>query len=112
MEIKRTKRQNDALHLYLTLVAHELENGGYTMQDVVKKITTIEIPPTKDTVKSIIWKPIQNVLFEKKSTTELTTGEVNRVYEVMAQFLAQQFQISLPFPSEEDTINYLKSLEK
>lgn len=109
---RRSNRQNKALHTYLTLIARELENQGQTMNGVVKLLGTIEIPPTKESVKTIIWKPIQNTLYSKKSTTELTTAEVTKVYEVMSQFLANQFQISIPFPSEEDSEEYLQSLDK
>lgn len=103
---KRTDRQNRAIHAYLSLVARELENQGQTMNNVIQKMSTTEIIPTKNSVKEIIWKPIQNVLYGKKSTTELSTAEVNRVYEVVAQFLSGQFGITLPFPSEIDLINY------
>lgn len=99
---QRTELQNNALHLYLEWVARELENGGHTMQDVCKVITKIEIHPTKENVKEIIWREIQRALFGKKSTTELSKHEVTKVYEVMAQFLAREFQISLPFPNDED----------
>lgn len=108
---RRTLTQNKALHKYLELVAHELQNGGHTMQDVVSKINMCEIPPTTRTVKEIIFKPIQEAVLGKKSTTELTTAEVNQVYEVMSMFLAKEFEISLPFPSQELTDSYLKSYE-
>jgi hypothetical protein len=100
----RTDRQNRAIHKYLEMVAHELSNQGQTMNGVVAKMTTTESPPTKNSVKEVIWKPIQTILCGKKSTTELSTAEVNKVYEVVSQFLANQFQISLPFPTYEDII--------
>lgn len=108
----RTPIQNNSIHKYLELVARELENGGHTMQDVVKVITRVEITPTKENVKEIIWREIQKALFGKKSTTELSTAEVSKVYEVMAMFLAREFGISLPFPSEENTEEYLSSYEQ
>ena len=108
----RSLTQNSALHKYCEMVARELENGGHTMQDVVKVITRVEITPTTQNVKEILWREIQKALFGKKSTTELTTAEVSKVYEVMAMFLAREFQISLPFPSEENTEEYLSSYEK
>ena len=107
----RTATQNKALHAYLTMIAHELSNQGQTMQKVIQKFPAIEITPTKDSVKSIIWKPIQEAVLGKKSTTGLTTAEVTQVYEVMRMFLAKEFEISLPFPSYEQSDNYLKSYE-
>ena len=88
------------MHKYLETVAHELETQGQTMQEVVKKIDFCEITPTKDSVKNVIWRPIQEMVVGKKSTTELTTAEVNKIYEIMSMFLSKQFQISLPFPQD------------
>lgn len=109
---QRTNTQNKALHKYLELVAHELSNQGQTMQQVVKKLDFCEITPTKESVKSVVWKPIQEMVVGKKLTRELNTGEINKVYEIVSMFLSKQFQIDLPFPSAEDTDNYLKSYEQ
>jgi predicted RNA-binding protein len=109
---KRTLPQNKAIHKYMEMVAHELSNQGQTMQNVIKHINKVEITPTKENVKEIIWKEIQKALYGKKSTTELNTSEVSKVYEVMSMFLSREFGIDLPFPSEEDDENYLKSLDE
>lgn len=101
-EHQRTDLQNNAIHLYLEWVARELQNGGHTMQDVCKVITKVEIIPTKENVKEIIWREIQRAMFGKKSTTELSKHEVGQVYEVMSQFLAREFKIDLPFPNDPD----------
>ncbi len=99
---QRTNLQNNAMHLYFEQVAEELSRGGHTMQQVCKVITKVEITPTKENVKEIIWKEIQKALFGKTSTTELEKHEVDRVYEVMARFLAREFEISIPFPNDPD----------
>lgn len=108
---KRTNQQSKALHKYLEMVSHELQNQGQSMRDVVRKMPLIEIPPTKNALKEIVWKPIMEVTLGRKSTTELKTNEVTQVYEIMAKFLAEQFQIDIPFPSEENTDEYIKSLD-
>lgn len=102
MEKQRTELQNKALHKYFEMVAHELRNQGQTMQDVIKKIDFCEITSTKQSVKDIIWRPIQETVVSKKSTTELTKHEVNEVYEIVSMFLSKQFGIDLPFPNDED----------
>jgi 6-pyruvoyl-tetrahydropterin synthase len=102
MKIKKQKRtdlQNSAFHLYLEQVADELRNQGQTLQNVVEKIDTLEITPTKENLKETLWRPIQKALYKKKSTTELTTGEITKIYEAMAMFLSKNFEINLPFPS-------------
>lgn len=109
---QRTPLQNNSIHLYLEQVARELQNQGQTIQNVVKKIDYCEIIPTKDSLKTVLWKPIQETMLGKKSTTELNTAEVRQVYEIISMFLAKEFQISLPFPSVEETENYLQSLDK
>ena len=110
-EKQRTSLQNKSLHLYFEMVAHELENQGQTMTNIIAKLPLIEITPTKNSIKELLWKPIAQSLFGKKSTTELTTAEITQVYEVMAMFLAKEFSISLPFPNQEETTNYLNSYE-
>lgn len=102
MEKQRTEQQNKAIHLYLSMVATELQNQGQTLQDVVKAIRKVEIVPTKDNLKEVVWREIQKTLFQKDSTTYLTKHEVTQVYEVMSMWLAKNFGISLPFPHDEE----------
>ena len=111
MDYKRTLTQNRGLYKYFELIAHELQNQGHTMNDVVEKYSAIEIYPTTHSVKEVLWKPIMTALLGKSSTTELTTKEINQVYDAVSMFLAKQFGISLPFPSQENTEEYIKSLE-
>ncbi len=106
---QRTIAQNKAIHLYLQNVAHELQNQGQTLQDVVKKVNMVEITPTTQTLKETLWRPIQEIVVSKKSTTELQTNEVKEIYNIISMFLAKNFEISLPFPSQEETDNYLSS---
>lgn len=108
-ERHRTARQNKALHTYLEMVAHELLNQGQTMTNVINKLPQVEITPTKDSVKEIIWRPLQEAVVGKKSTTELTTTEVTKVYEIMSMFLSKQFGISLSFPEDLGFEQYLEA---
>ncbi len=110
--VQRSNSQNRAIHKYLDMVAHELQNQGQTLSNVVAKIPVLEITPTTHALKEVLWKPVQEAILGKKSTKELTTAEVNKVYEMVSVFLANQFEISLPFPSYEDSPNYLQSLEQ
>lgn len=99
---QRTEQQNKAIHLYLTWVARELQNQGQTMQNVVKAITKVEITPTMQNIKELVWREIQKTMFEKESTTFLTKHEVDEVYRVMSMWLSKNFGIDLPFPNDED----------
>lgn len=99
---QRTDLQNRAIHLYLSMVARELQNQGQTMQNVVKAITKVEITPTMQNIKELVWREIQKTMFEKESTTFLTKHEVDEVYRVMSMWLSKNFGIDLPFPNDED----------
>lgn len=106
---QRTDAQNKSIHLYLSWVAQELNNQGQTMQDVVKKINKVEIRPTTENLKEIVWREIQKAMFDKESTTFLTKGEVTQVYDVMSAWLAKNFGIDIPFPfNEEKALEMLK----
>lgn len=99
---QRTEKQNNSIHLYLEWVAHEMINKGITVQNVVEQIKKAEIEPSKEILKEVIWRPMQKIMFKKDSTTFLTKGEVTKVYEAMSMWLAKNFEIDLPFPSDED----------
>lgn len=111
--MKRTDTQNRSMHLLFTQIAEALDREGHTVQDVTKAIKRAEIRITPEIVKEVIWKPLQEVMYGKKSTTELEKHEVDRVYEVLNFWLAQNFNgLHVPFPSDPDKGNeLLKSLE-
>ena len=99
---QRTDSQNRALHLYLTQVANELDRQGHTMQDVVKKITKVEIKPTMHNVKEMIWREIMKAQLGKESTTFLAKQEdIDKCYDVMNKWLGTYFEIHIPFPNDE-----------
>ena len=102
---QRTTSQNNALHKYLTLVAEALAREGHTMQDVTKVIRHAEIVPTMAALKEVVWRPLQEIILAKKSTTELTKQDIDPVYEAMNKWLGQEFQIHVPFPHDPDKIS-------
>ena len=95
---KRTARQNNALHAYCREVAKQMEARGYDMREVLKP--TVEITPTLEIVKDHIWKPVQESVTGRSSTTDLTTKEVDAVYQIIAKHLATKFDITVPFGKE------------
>lgn len=107
---QRTIQQNKALHLYLSQVANELDRQGHTMQNVVQKITKVEIKPTLYNVKEMIWREIQKAVLGKDSTTFLEKNELDQVYDVMNKWLGTYFEIYIPFPNDEqrqwEKVNY------
>lgn len=91
----RTSQQNKAIYAYCNEVAEELVARGKDMREVLKP--TVEITPTKTLVMDYIWRPIQLILFDKKSTTDLLKTEVNEVYEVVSKHLAEKHDIAVRF---------------
>ena len=60
----------------------------------------VEVSWTMESVKDVIWRPIQLALYPKKnSTTQLETGEVDKVYRQIARHLANKFNINQSFPN-------------
>ena len=104
---QRTATQNNSLHLWLSLIADELNNQGQTLQNVVAKIRRAEIRPTTNSLKEAVWRPYQMAAIHdekgnpKESTTQLTKNEVTIVYEGLNKFFSQEFGIGIPFPSQE-----------
>ena len=94
----RTLAQNRSIHLYCKQVAQALNNNGHTVTAVLKP----EIQFSMITVKEQLYKPILSALRGKESTTQITSKEMNDVYDVMNKALGERFGISIPFPSQEE----------
>ena len=93
---KRTNKQNNALHLWISQLVLELDNAGLDMKKVLKP--TVDIPWTDALAKEYLWKPVQKAMLGKESTRELDTGEVSKVYETLNRHMANKFGVSIPFP--------------
>lgn len=65
----------------------------------VLEVKEVDVPWTKDSIKSVLWKPLQEALTGEESTTKLTTTEVNEVYEILSRHIAKNFGVDVEFPS-------------
>ena len=99
---QRTIQQNKALHKYFELVAQALNDCGKDMRRTLPP--SIDIPWEMITVKEYLWKPIQELQLRKKSTTELTTKELDRVLDTMTRWLGQKHGVVVDFPSIESLL--------
>ena len=97
MKEQRTNLQNKSLHKYFELLAEALNDAGLDMKTVLRP--EIDIPWSKDTVKSQLWKPIQKAMLDKESTTEPSTKEYVEIYEVLNRHLSEKLGISVDWPS-------------
>ena len=96
-EYQRTIRQNKAMHKYFTLLAEELNSAGLDMKKVLKP--GVDIPWTNESVKEHLWRPIQEVMTGKHSTTELGTVDPGEVYKVLDRHISEKFGVHVEFPS-------------
>jgi len=100
--MKRTEQQNRALYLWLELVAQTLRENGQDMQTVLKH-AKVSIMPTKESVKVMIFRPIMEAMFSKKSTTELSKQqEIDKVVDVITRHFGERGISIPPFPSIEN----------
>lgn len=98
---QRTKRQNSALHVFCHLLADLLNASGLDQRKVLK--ASIEIPWDGKSVKEKLWKPIQEAVIHKQSTTEADRREYTQVYEVLAHHMATKLNVTIPqWPSKAD----------
>jgi hypothetical protein len=82
------------------LLADALNESGYDVKTVIKA----DVPWTKENVKECLWKPLQEAQLGKKSTTELTTKEIDQVYETLNRTLSGAGIRYVPFPSIQEIL--------
>ena len=99
---QRTVQQNKALHVLFKLLADNLNNHGLDMRKTLKP--GVEIPWSPVAVKEFLWRPVQEAQLGKHSTTELTTIEIDEVFDTINKHLGEKFGLYTPFPSIEELI--------
>lgn len=99
MDKQRTLQQNKSLWLYYQLLADELNNAGLDQRVVLKP--SVQIPWSKDSVHDMLWLPIQKALYGTTSTTQLTTKEIDLVYDTLTRHLGETTGVTVEFPSQD-----------
>lgn len=99
---QRTRQQNKALHVLFQLLANTLNEAGLDMRKTLRP--TVEIPWSGPSVKEFLWRPIQEAQLQKRSTTELTTVEIDQVFDTINKHLGERFSLHVPFPSIDEII--------
>jgi len=94
---QRTLTQNRAIHKYCAMLSGDLNDAGLDMRRVIKD--EIDIPWTEVNAKEFLWRPIQKALGLPDSTTELTTKDVDVVYQTLSRHLSAKHNITTSFPS-------------
>ena len=106
----RTSQQNRALHLWFTQLAKALNDSGWDMRKLIRE--KIDISWSGISVKEYLWKPIQEIHLKKKSTTQLTTQEIDLIYDQVNRIIGERTSVFVPFPSIDTLFEeYEKELE-
>ena len=98
---QRTGQQNRALHKFFSMLSETLNLAGLEMKLVLKGDT--QIWWTVESVKEYLWRPLQKVMFQKESTTELEKQiEIDKIHEQLMHILGEKHGVEyIPFPSEK-----------
>jgi hypothetical protein len=97
---QRTTTQNKSLHKLFGLYCEALNDAGYSVLKTLRH--DVEIPWTPVLFKEMVWRPIQEAMTGKHSTTELNTVDPTEIHQVLDRHLAEKFGVSVPWPSEEN----------
>ena len=96
---KRTDLQRKAKHLYFKLLADALNDAGYTIRKTLRN--DFDLAWTPGAIKELIWRPVQEAMTGKVSTTEINTVEVSQIYEIINLNMAEKFGISIEWPEHK-----------
>ncbi len=103
---KRSLKQNASMHVYFEEVATECNARGVTMR-MMTEYTDIEHTP--ESIK-MFWKQIAKIKYGKEKTSQMTSKEIDGVYEEFNKMLAH-FDLQVSFPSQTNSDSYLSSLD-
>lgn len=99
---QRTTLQNRSLHKWATLMADSMNAAGYEQRAVMENLhEDFDVPWSMEAVKSI-FRRVAGIMYpDVESTADLTTTQIQRVYEVVDAKLAEITGIRHEWPSEE-----------
>lgn len=100
----RTSQQNRAMWQYCSMLAKALGDAGMDQRTYPFK-DGLSIPFSKDSVMEIFWRPVQKALLDKTSTRDLTTKEVNQIYEALDKAMSERVGVHVEFPSREGSFS-------
>jgi hypothetical protein len=103
-ELKRTNLQNNAIWLFCTWIATLFNDSG----EMYTTPLGIEIAWDKDLIMDIYWRPLQKILYNKKSTTKLTTSEVSPISEAIIMHMSKK-GYDIEFPNWQSFMNKIEA---
>lgn len=98
----RTSLQNRALHLYFTLLSDAMNDAGYTVEKTLKNIN---VPWSPELVKELLWRRVQRWQLAIGSTADLSTKDIDAIYDIVNMLVSDRTGVFVPFPSIEQLYN-------
>lgn len=100
---QRTDQQRKAIEVYCRELAEALNDAGLDQRAVMAKMRDgVEIPWSQARIKDVLWRPVQQAMLGKESTTGLSTVEVGQVYEALNRWTGHALGVSILFPDGDD----------
>lgn len=103
----RTKQENKAFHKGFVQVADCLVEHGIPLNILIKNL---DVRPTEHNIKDV-FRAIASEKYGITSTTELTSKQVDEVWEELTASVSKVTGVLIKFPSYLDTDEYLSSYE-
>ncbi len=98
---QRSPQQQKALEVYCRGLADGLNAVGYDFTD--GKVIRLPVAFTQENVKEYMFKKVMVSLFpDYDSTTQLSTIEIQQVYENLNLFTSEKFGVGLTWPTKEE----------
>lgn len=104
---KRSLRQNSLLHAYIGILADELGYGPDTMKELIR-LKWLKQPIYDKDGNELVDMTTGEVLFELRSTTELSTVEMVELCDSIRVWALEGFNVTLPLPGDEMEFNFNK----
>ncbi len=95
----RTQQQNKCLHSYLSQIADQMNDAGIDFK------MTVQLPVsfTMENMKEYMFKPIMRGMYpDIDSTSELTTKQLQLVYERFNAAISTRFGVGGDFPNYDN----------
>ena len=91
------------MHKFFELLAEALNDAGFDVKIFLAATKDhTNVPWTKESVKEILWRPVQKAMTGKESTTEISKVEPSDIHEVLMHRISEITGIDyIPWPSEE-----------
>ena len=104
----RTDQQRKAIEMYCKLMSAALNDAGFSYTGFVEIVAKNGVQVPFDQIKfKESWRMVQIAMTGKKSTADLNSDEVTKIYDVVNQkFIDMTNGVSIEFPNRYQGISY------